>query len=126
MPNEGIELTENENLLTTEEIVRVARIFVQQGVDKIRLTGGEPTVRKDIIQLISELDKLRPLGLRKIAITTNGIALRLSLRDLLRDGASDQQVVDTISRAIKRKHRAHAGMDILAQMPNRPMIKIGG
>ncbi|KAJ2324435.1 hypothetical protein IWW51_003277 [Coemansia sp. RSA 2702] len=301
MPAEGIELTERSSLLTTAEILRLARIFVEQGVDKIRLTGGEPSIRKDIVELVQGLDALRPLGLRKIAMTTNGIALRrklpllrragmdglnisldtrdprkfevftrrrgsehvlraiseagrlgfdfvkvnvvvmrgqnddevpafvemthdeavdvrfieympfdgnqwgrrklvgyrelldglvrlygdrverlpleanhtakgyhirgyrgqfgfitsmtqsfcadcnrvrvmadgnlkvclfgnteVSLRDLIRGGASDAQVVETISQAIKRKKRAHAGMDILSQMPNRPMIKIGG
>ncbi|KAJ2159462.1 Molybdenum cofactor synthesis protein 1 [Coemansia sp. RSA 552] len=88
MPEEGVELTENGKLLTTEEIVRVARIFVQQGVDKIRLTGGEPTVRKDIVELVAALSELRPLGLRKIAMTTNGIALRRKL-PLLRSAGMD-------------------------------------
>ncbi|KAJ2884843.1 hypothetical protein H4R27_001807 [Coemansia aciculifera] len=88
MPEEGIDLTANEKLLTTDEIIRVARIFVQQGVDKIRLTGGEPTVRRDIIDLVRGLDGLRPLGLRKIAMTTNGIALRRKL-PLLREAGLD-------------------------------------
>ncbi|KAJ2238242.1 hypothetical protein IWW45_000253 [Coemansia sp. RSA 485] len=301
MPEEGIELTEGDKLMTTAEIIRLARIFVSQGVDKIRLTGGEPTVRKDILDLIRGLDELRPLGLKKIAMTTNGIALRrklpqlrmagldglnisldtrdprkfelftrrkgsthvlqaiaeagklgfdfvkvnvvvmrgmnddevpafvemthdegldvrfieympfdgnkwgqrklvgyrdmlvnlhriygdnierlplennhtakgyrikgysgqfgfitsmtdsfcsacnrvrvmadgnlkvclfgnteVGLLELLRSGASDAEIVDTISQAIKRKHKAHAGLDILSQLPNRPMIKIGG
>ncbi|KAJ1754834.1 Molybdenum cofactor synthesis protein 1 [Coemansia sp. RSA 1752] len=301
MPEEGIDLTENSQLLSSDEIIRVARIFVQQGVDKIRLTGGEPSIRKDIVDLVHGLDALRPLGLKQIAMTTNGIALRrklpllrqagmnglnisldtrnprkfelftrrkgcehvlraiseasalgydfvkvnvvvmrgqnedevpafvemthdervdvrfieympfdgnkwgrqklvgyremldgitrvygdrverlpleanhtskgfriagykgqfgfitsmtqsfcsdcnrvrvmadgnlkvclfgnteVSLRDLMRRGASDAEIVETISQAIKRKKRAHAGMDILSQMPNRPMIKIGG
>ncbi|KAJ2613871.1 hypothetical protein H4S08_001993 [Coemansia sp. RSA 1365] len=301
MPAEGVELSPNSHLLTTEEILRVAKIFVAQGVDKIRLTGGEPTVRKDIIELVHGLNSLRPLGLKHIAMTTNGIALRrklpllreagmnglnisldtrdprkfeaftrrkgsdhvlrsiadacalgydfvkvnvvvmrgqnddevpafvemthddpvdvrfieympfdgnqwgrkklvgynemldrlklvyadnivklplepnhtakgykidgykgqfgfitsmtksfcsscnrvrimadgnlkvclfgnteVGLRDLIRAGASDAEIIDTISHAIKRKKRAHAGLDILSQLPNRPMIKIGG
>ncbi|KAJ1751797.1 Molybdenum cofactor synthesis protein 1 [Coemansia sp. RSA 1821] len=301
MPEEGIDLTRSSQLLTTPEILRIARIFVQQGVTKIRLTGGEPSIRKDIVELVAGLNELRPLGLQRIAMTTNGIALRrklqplreagmdglnisldtrdprkfelftrrsgctrvlqtiadasalgfefvkvnvvvmrgqnedelssfvemthedpldvrfieympfdgnkwgrqklvsykemldgllrlygdrlerlplepnhtakgfkirgyrgqfgfitsmtrsfcsecnrvrvmadgnlkvclfgnaeVSLRDMLRSGASDAQVVATIAQAIKRKKRAHAGMDILSQMPNRPMIKIGG
>ncbi|KAJ1935486.1 GTP 3',8-cyclase, mitochondrial, partial [Linderina pennispora] len=88
MPSEGVDLTPNERLLTTPEIIRLARIFVSQGVDKIRLTGGEPTVRKDIVELISGLNELRPLGLKKIAITTNGIALRRKL-PLLRKAGLD-------------------------------------
>ncbi|KAJ2663068.1 hypothetical protein IWW48_001587 [Coemansia sp. RSA 1200] len=88
MPEDGIDLTPSERLLTTPEIIRVARIFVSQGVDKIRLTGGEPTVRKDIVDLVKGLDELRPLGLRKIAMTTNGIALRRKL-PLLRQAGMD-------------------------------------
>ncbi|KAJ2817087.1 hypothetical protein IWW50_006283, partial [Coemansia erecta] len=88
MPEEGIDLTDNSQLLTTAEITRIARIFVQQGVDKIRLTGGEPSIRKDIIGLVRGLDELRPLGLKKIAMTTNGIALRRKL-PLLRQAGMD-------------------------------------
>jgi uncharacterized radical SAM superfamily Fe-S cluster-containing enzyme len=54
MPEEGVELTPKEQLLTTSEIHRLARLFVQEGVTKIRLTGGEPTVRKDIIDIVGK------------------------------------------------------------------------
>ena len=47
-PEEGIDLTASSKLMSTEEVVRVARLFVAAGVDKIRLTGGEPTVRRDL------------------------------------------------------------------------------
>lgn len=52
MPAEGIDLTPSHKLLSTEEIIRIAQLFVSQGVNKIRLTGGEPTIRKDIVELI--------------------------------------------------------------------------
>lgn len=52
MPSEGVTLTEKNNLLTNDEIYQIARLFVDQGVRKIRLTGGEPTVRKDIVEII--------------------------------------------------------------------------
>lgn len=52
MPSEGVPLTAKEHLLSNDEIYRLARLFVQQGVRKIRLTGGEPTVRKDIVDII--------------------------------------------------------------------------
>lgn len=54
MPADGVKLTERKNLLTNEEIFYIARLFVEQGVRKIRLTGGEPTVRKDIVDIIGE------------------------------------------------------------------------
>lgn len=52
MPEDGVELTKKNNLLTTDEIQYLAKLFVEQGVEKIRLTGGEPTVRKDIVEII--------------------------------------------------------------------------
>ncbi|KAJ1913786.1 Molybdenum cofactor synthesis protein 1 [Mycoemilia scoparia] len=86
MPEEGIDLTPKPELLTADEIVRLARIFVSQGVDKIRLTGGEPTVRKDIVELISRLNELKQIGLRHITITTNGVALHRKLPALREAG----------------------------------------
>lgn len=60
MPSEGVTLTEKNKLLTNDEIYQIARLFVDQGVRKIRLTGGEPTVRKDIVEIIGmyELDNM--------------------------------------------------------------------
>lgn len=52
MPSEGVALTEKNKLLSNGEIYHLARLFVEEGVRKIRLTGGEPTVRKDIVQII--------------------------------------------------------------------------
>lgn len=54
MPAEGVDLTKKEGILKTDEIVRLADIFVKEGVDKIRLTGGEPTVRKDILDIVGK------------------------------------------------------------------------
>ena len=52
MPSEGIELSPNGHLLTDEEVVRLAGLFVRNGVTKIRLTGGEPTVRKGLVNIV--------------------------------------------------------------------------
>ncbi|RPA75616.1 molybdenum cofactor biosynthesis prote [Ascobolus immersus RN42] len=79
MPSTGIPLSPPPALLTTPEILHLAHLFITQGVTKIRLTGGEPTVRKDIIPLMQELGKMRSLGLREICITSNGIALARKL-----------------------------------------------
>ena len=54
MPEEGVSLTPKDNLLTSEEILRVARLFVSEGVDKVRLTGGEPMIRKDLTHIVGE------------------------------------------------------------------------
>ena len=54
MPSEGIELSPASHLLSDDEIIRLATLFVKNGVNKIRLTGGEPTVRKNIVELVGE------------------------------------------------------------------------
>lgn len=69
MPEEGIKLTPKPNLMTADEIVSIAQTFVNLGVTKIRLTGGEPLVRKDAHEIILRLGKL---GVN-LTITTNGI-----------------------------------------------------
>src|SRR3954454_13806875 len=60
-------------LLTFEEITRLARIFIAHGVQKLRLTGGEPLVRRDLEKLVAMLAPLE--GLRDLTLTTNGSAL---------------------------------------------------
>lgn len=52
MPAEGVQLSQKEKLLTTDEIIYIAKLFVKEGVTKVRLTGGEPTVRKDLVDII--------------------------------------------------------------------------
>lgn len=71
MPEEGIELMEKENIMSLEEIISLATTFRDLGVDTVRLTGGEPLVRKNFGYLVEELAKL---GLT-LKITTNGIML---------------------------------------------------
>ena len=69
MPAEGVALSPRKELMTASEIYEIAKVFVANGVDKIRLTGGEPLVRKDFVEI---LKKLSTLGV-KLSITTNGI-----------------------------------------------------
>jgi molybdenum cofactor biosynthesis enzyme MoaA len=54
MPEEGLDPSPRSNLLTDDEIIRVATMFVKNGVKKIRLTGGEPTIRKNIMELVGK------------------------------------------------------------------------
>ena len=55
MPAGGVDLTPKDELLSTQEILHIAKLFVDEGVDKIRLTGGEPTIRPDIVDLVRKL-----------------------------------------------------------------------
>ncbi|XP_012496348.1 PREDICTED: molybdenum cofactor biosynthesis protein 1 isoform X2 [Propithecus coquereli] len=86
MPEEGVPLTPKADLLTTEEILTLARLFVKEGVNKIRLTGGEPLIRPDVVNIVAQLRQLE--GLRTIGITTNGINLARLLPQLQKAGLS--------------------------------------
>lgn len=71
LPNGEPPLARKETVLTFEEITRVAEIFVSLGIEKIRLTGGEPMLRRDIVSLVTKLADLKP-QLKDLALTTNG------------------------------------------------------
>jgi molybdenum cofactor biosynthesis protein A len=80
MPEEGVDLTPTSELLTTSEIIKLSDFFIEEGVDKIRLTGGEPTVRKDLVEIVSALG--RNPKLKTLAITSNGLVLHRKLTEL--------------------------------------------
>lgn len=86
MPEEGVPLSPAAHNLTTPEIVYLSTLFVSQGVTKIRLTGGEPTVRKDIISMMQQIGNLRRDGLRELCLTTNGISLHRKLDSMVEAG----------------------------------------
>jgi cyclic pyranopterin phosphate synthase len=67
------------HLLTTDEIIKIASLFVSEGTRKIRLTGGEPLVRPDVVDVVRRLNDLKADGLESIAMTTNGITLAKQL-----------------------------------------------
>jgi cyclic pyranopterin phosphate synthase len=73
LPEEGVALKSHRDILTLEEVLRVARVAVSLGVTGIRLTGGEPLVRKGLVDLVVGLSALK--GLEDLAITTNGTLL---------------------------------------------------
>jgi len=75
MPAEGVPLTPKGELLTSDEIHQLVTLFVEAGVNKIRFTGGEPTVRRDINEVIQRTGQLKSAGLKAIGMTTNGIVL---------------------------------------------------
>jgi molybdenum cofactor biosynthesis enzyme MoaA len=111
MPEDGVQLTPSNHLLSPPELIRIARLFVDLGVTKIRLTGGEPTLRPDLADLCSELSELP--GLRTLAMTTNGVLLSNKLLSKLRSsGLTNLNIsLDTLQRerfeAIARRPVAH-------------------
>ncbi|KFZ02320.1 hypothetical protein V500_00316 [Pseudogymnoascus sp. VKM F-4518 (FW-2643)] len=91
MPEEGVPQSPPSHLLTTPEIVLLSELFVSQGVTKIRLTGGEPTVRKDIVPMMQQIGQLRGAragreGLKDLCLTTNGISLWRKLDPMVEAG----------------------------------------
>jgi len=75
LPHGEPPMAPKEQMLSYEEIEYLCAIFGELGIEKIRLTGGEPMMRRDIEQLIFRLSRLRPKGLRDLALTTNGYFL---------------------------------------------------
>lgn len=84
MPERGIVNKPHEELLTFEEIIRIVEAGVYLGINKIRLTGGEPLVRKDLAGLVSFLNKIE--GIEDISMTTNGVLLKEFARQLKQAG----------------------------------------
>jgi len=86
MPSEGILKENHSDILSFEEICEIVRVFVKTGVDKIRLTGGEPLVRKKLPNLIAAIR--RENTIRDFSITTNGILLKQVAKDIMDAGIS--------------------------------------
>ncbi len=84
MPKEGISPMGHDAILRYEEILRVARSAAEKGITKIRITGGEPLVRKGIIDFIGDLNRIP--GIADLSITTNGVLLEASAEALYRAG----------------------------------------
>jgi len=82
MPKENMEFLPNANLMQADEIFKIAQIFVEQGINKIRLTGGEPLLRKDFAQILQQLSKL-PVSL---TLTSNGYLIEKYLPQLIEAG----------------------------------------
>ena len=86
MPEEGVPALAKGELLSFEEIERLAALFVKLGVRKIRMTGGEPLVRRDIDELVRRLGALKKHGLQRLAMTSNALLLKQHIPALLAAG----------------------------------------
>jgi cyclic pyranopterin phosphate synthase len=84
MPEEGVELMEHRDLLTYEEIVSVVEVFARHGISKVRITGGEPLVRRGAADLVKAIARIE--GIRDLSLTTNGVLLKGYAKDLVEAG----------------------------------------
>src|SRR5438270_5254357 len=97
MPETGVKFEPRENILSFEEIERFVRIAVTLGVRKLRITGGEPLLRKDLPTLIRKLGAIE--GIEDMALTTNGVLLTEQAQALYDAGLRRINVhLDTLDR----------------------------
>lgn len=97
MPEEGIDWLARKEILTFEEMLRLCALLVNMGIDKIRITGGEPFVRTDIMKLLWSISKLP--GLNQLTLTTNGVLTAPLVPELKRMGIRSVNLsMDTLDR----------------------------
>lgn len=95
MPAEGIKLVKHEEILSYEEIIRLCRLFSKIGISKVKITGGEPLVRKDVHKLIKSIKEID--GINNVTLTTNGILLENQIDDLVKAGLDAVNIsIDTL------------------------------
>lgn len=96
MPEEGIDKKAHQEILRIEEYLRLVEEMTHLGVDKVRLTGGEPLVRKGIVDLVEGIAKLD--GIKDLAITTNGVLLKKYAKALKQAGLTRVNIsIDTMN-----------------------------
>lgn len=111
MPAEGVPWLPGATLLTTDELVRIARVGVALGITEIRLTGGEPLLRPDVVDVVARLSELSgPAGPVELSLTTNGLRLPALAGPLADAGLTRVNVsLDTLDRdrftALTRRDR---------------------
>lgn len=99
MPEKGVNLTDREYLLTKEERMRLIDLFIGLGVNKIRFTGGEPTISNQLIGLIKYASNHHPNKLNSIGITSNGLLLSEQLVELHNAGLTSVNIsLDTLNK----------------------------
>ena len=130
MPEEGLKWLANDRVLSFDEIVRVARIAVDLGIREVRLTGGEPTLRPGLPDLIRQLSRIP--GLASLSLTTNGFLLKRLAKDLAEAGLTRINVsLDTLDHdkfhQITRRpflDQVLAGLEELERHPSIRPIKV--
>lgn len=118
MPEGGVDLKPKDHILTYEEIIRLAQLFAAKGVTKIRLTGGEPLIRKEIEELTTHLARIP--GIESLAITTNGLLLSKKLDALKQAGVTLFNIsLDTLKaekfKAVTRREGLETVLDAIQQ-----------
>ncbi|WP_333791738.1 GTP 3',8-cyclase MoaA [Muricomes intestini] len=124
MPKDGIKQVAHNQILTYDEIIRICRICAGEGISKIKLTGGEPLVRKNLSELLRRLKGLE--GVEQVTLTTNGVLLTEQIEDLAAAGLDAVNIsLDTLDssqyKAITRRDeldKALFGLKTVLKYPN--------
>jgi cyclic pyranopterin phosphate synthase len=130
MPAEGLEWLAREEILTFEEIARLVAVLARLGVDEVRLTGGEPLVRRELPVLVEQLARID--GVRDLSLTTNGVLLDRLARPLVDAGLQRLNVsLDTLNHVrfaeIARRDALDAvlrGLEEAERYPHLRPIKV--
>ena len=130
MPAEGLPWLKKAEILSYEEIGRIARVAVSIGIEQIRLTGGEPLVRRDVPELVRQLHKIE--GLHSLSITTNGILLKQQAAALAEAGLTrinvslDSLIREKFAQLTRRDQftRVLEGLEELEKYPSIHPIKV--
>ena len=130
MPAEGLPWLERDDVLTFEEIVRLVSLLAEMGVHDVRLTGGEPLVRRDFPALAAMLAQVP--GVEDLSVTTNGYLLERDAEKLVRAGINRFNVsIDSLQRdrffEMTRRDalpRVLSGLEALARFPEAHPIKV--
>ena len=97
--SEEMQFLPKQDLLSLEELERLSSVFIELGVKKIRITGGEPLVRKNILQLFNSIGKKIGSGLEELTVTTNGSQLERYAKDLFKNGVKRINIsLDTLDK----------------------------
>lgn len=125
MPAEGLEWLKRDQILSFEEIERLSKILIGMGVEQIRLTGGEPLVRRDLPKLVAKLTKIP--GLKGLSITTNGVLLKELAKPLAEAGLTRINVsLDSLVRErfqeLTRRDALHKVLEGLEEVEKYPQI----
>ncbi len=110
LPNGEPPMARKDTILTFEEIAYIAEIFVSLGIEKIRLTGGEPLLRKDIAKLAAEISRLKP-ALKDLALTTNGFIFPILADELKAAGVN--RVTISLDSLDRKKFETMTGVDAI-------------
>jgi cyclic pyranopterin phosphate synthase len=130
MPAEGLPWLQRDALLTYEEIARLVRILSEMGVHDVRLTGGEPLVRKELWRLVEAIGTIP--GVHDLSLTTNGYLLEAQVADLVAAGlrrvnvSLDALAADRFFQLTRRDalHRVLAGLQAAQAHPELRPIKV--